>query len=946
MSLSPGTRLGPYEITEAVGAGGMGDVYAAHDARLKRTVAIKVCREEFSARFEREARAIAALNHHNICTLYDVGPNFLVMEMVYGLTLAEIIATRPVSLLESMRIASQIAQALAAAHDHGVVHGDLKPANIKVAPVGLVKVLDFGLAKTIGGAAPDALTLTGPAQTVAGVLMGTVAYMSPEQAQGLPVDHRSDIWAVGIVLYQMLARRTPFEGSTTERTILDILHKPLPVVPNVPRKVMGVVARCLQKDREARYQSADALGVDLDACVATLTRDSGGLVAALRRPRVAIPAAILLAGVTLTGAWSWRRARVERWARQTAIPEVYRLADAGDIIAAFNLAGEVERFIPGDRAVQDLWRDVSQAVSVQSEPAGATVTWKPYAGADSAWHTLGTTPVTAAQLPAVPLRLRLDKPGYAPIEVAAPGRQYRVTLAPEGDLPPGMVRVPAGNLRVNYAGIGALTGAIGPFDIDRFEVTNREFKEFVDKGGYRTRTFWTEPMIDNGRTLSWEAAMARLVDPTGRPGPSTWQAGSHAEGHGDDPVAGVSWYEAAAYAAFAGKRLPTVYHWFRAAHTDDSRFTIPLSNFASGRVVRAGQSQALGSLGTVDMAGNVREWCWNANGAQRYILGGSYADQSYMLTRGQLAPALDRSSTNGFRCIRDQDSSRSAALMATIAADTPPAYLTARPVSEAVFQLYEGVYAYERTDLAAKVESVDESSELWRREKVSFDAGYGGERVVAYLFMPRHAAGPVACVVVVPSASQLAKRTSSAIRPDSYILRSGRAMLYPVFKGTYERSTGASSFQPVEIRDGVVAWRKEMSRSLDYLETRKDIDLKKIGYLGHSMGSEVAPMLLSMERRFAAAALLSGGLTPSFGKLPEVNAVNFLPRVKTPVLMVNGKYDSILPAATAQEPMFQQLGTPTADKRRVVVDSGHTVMTPETQNTLIKAVLDWFDRYL
>jgi eukaryotic-like serine/threonine-protein kinase len=199
---------------------------------------------------------------------------------------------------------------------------------------------------------------------------------------------------------------------------------------------------------------------------------------------------------------------------------------------------------------------------------------------------------------------------------------------------------------------------------------------------------------------------------------------------------------------------------------------------------------------------------------------------------------------------------------------------------------------------------------------------------------------------VVPSASTLVKGTSDSIRPQSYILRSGRAMLYPVFKGTYERYGGRNSYQPVEIRDAVVAWRKDVRWSLDYLETRKDIDVRKIGYIGCSLGSEVAPMLLSMERRFAAAALLSGGLAPAFGRLPEVNAVNFLPRVRTPVLMVNGKYDSILPAATAQEPMFQQLGTPTADKRRIIVDSGHSVMTPETQNALIKAVLDWFDKYL
>ena len=205
----------------------------------------------------------------------------------------------------------------------------------------------------------------------------------------------------------------------------------------------------------------------------------------------------------------------------------------------------------------------------------------------------------------------------------------------------------------------------------------------------------------------------------------------------------------------------------------------------------------------------------------------------------------------------------------------------------------------------------------------------------------------MACVVGMPSGSTLlGKRPGESIRPESYILRSGRAMLYPIFKGTFERYQHPPTYQPLEIRDSVVAWRKDLSRSLDYLETRTDIDMKKVGYIGYSLGAEVAPVLLSMDRRFAAAALLSGGLTPFFGKLPEVNAVSFLPRVKTPVLMVNGMYDAILPPATAQEPMFQQLGTAPADKHRVVVDSGHSVMTPETRNTVMRAVLEWFDRYL
>src|ERR1700736_5126237 len=193
MVLVAGDKLGPYEIVSPIGKGGMGEVYRARDTRLKREVAIKISAERFTERFEHEARAIAALNHPNICTLHDVGPNYLVMELVEGPTLAERIKEDAVPLDEALAIAGQIADALDAAHEKGVVHRDLKPGNIKIKPDGTVKVLDFGLAK-MGGTpavhADESPTLT-LAQTEAGMIMGTASYMSPEQAKGKVVDQRA-----------------------------------------------------------------------------------------------------------------------------------------------------------------------------------------------------------------------------------------------------------------------------------------------------------------------------------------------------------------------------------------------------------------------------------------------------------------------------------------------------------------------------------------------------------------------------------------------------------------------------------------------------------------------------------------------------------------------------------------------------------------------------------
>ncbi len=249
----------------------MGDVYQARDVRLNRTVAIKVSRAHFSDRFEREARAIAALNHPHICALYDIGPDYLVMELVAGATLAERIAEGPLPVAQAVAVARQIGEALDAAHEKGIVHRDLKPANVKLTPDGAVKVLDFGLAT--GGAEPVTQDPTiSPTLTIsptrAGTILGTAAYMAPEQARGAVVDKRADIWAFGVVLYEMLTGKSMFGGDSVSDVLAAVLRadpdwQALP--PGTPPSVRRLLRRCLEKDRKKRLRDiADGLA-DLDA---------------------------------------------------------------------------------------------------------------------------------------------------------------------------------------------------------------------------------------------------------------------------------------------------------------------------------------------------------------------------------------------------------------------------------------------------------------------------------------------------------------------------------------------------------------------------------------------------------------------------------------------------------------------------------------------------------
>ena len=270
----PGTRLGPYRVDAMIGAGGMGQVYRGYDTRLGRSVAIKTSEQRFGDRFEREARAVAALSHPHICTLYDVGPDYLVMELVDGETLAERLARGRLPLREALDLAGQIAEALEAAHEKGIIHRDLKPANIQITTGGAVKVLDFGLAKVAPHESPDLPTLAGEPTRV-GAVLGTRGYMAPEQIHGMHVDKRADIWAFGVILYEMLTGAPPFRGASQEEALAAMLAAE-PDLDGVPREVRRLLRHCLERDPRRRLRDIGDFGLLVDDAGAAPERHAAG----------------------------------------------------------------------------------------------------------------------------------------------------------------------------------------------------------------------------------------------------------------------------------------------------------------------------------------------------------------------------------------------------------------------------------------------------------------------------------------------------------------------------------------------------------------------------------------------------------------------------------------------------------------------------------------------
>jgi cephalosporin-C deacetylase-like acetyl esterase len=328
-------------------------------------------------------------------------------------------------------------------------------------------------------------------------------------------------------------------------------------------------------------------------------------------------------------------------------------------------------------------------------------------------------------------------------------------------------------------------------------------------------------------------------------------------------------------------------------------------------------------------------------------MGGAWNEPSYVFFDADAYSPFARNSNFGFRLARNLDDRTSPASLDPMVRSSRD-YKNETPASEAVFRVFKGLYSYDKGPLNAAIESVDDTSELWRKEKIRFAAAYGGEHVVAYLFTPRSVPPPHQTVVFFPGTTAIRQRSSEvlAFLPQVVpVVKSGRAFLYPVYKSMYER--GDDMTAPVQsgtalYRDHVVQWSKDLGRSIDYVETRKDLDSSRIAFYGVSLGGIVGPVLMAVEDRIRVGVLVAGGLRRT-QTMPEADAMNFAPHLHRPVLMVNGRHDFIFPPETNQAPLFELLGSPAKDKRYVVLETaGH--LPPN--DLLTKEVLEWLDRYL
>jgi len=668
---------------------------------------------------------------------------------------------------------------------------------------------------------------------------------------------------------------------------------------------------------------------------------------------------LVVAGL-VAGGW-WYAGKDVRWAKREAIPEIEALIDGGETESAFRLALKVEAALPNDVEMAEIWKTFSWVTSIPSEPAGATVYRRAYGDQEAEWHELGVTPLYEIHIPTGTSVLRLEKPGYLPLQRAIGGgltfgidlpveevpeagfisvNPERFQLETKESLPDGMVRVPQG-----MASIDGEVVEFRSFLLGKYEVSNKEFQVFIDAGGYKRRDLWENDFVLDGVVLTFDNAMARFVDGTGRPGPNGWVAGTYPDGEDNYPVAGVSWYEAAAYARFVGRELPTVHHWRRAFALALLAYEMSASNVDRDGVSERGAYQGIGWTGTYDMLGNVREWCSNSTeDGQKVIVGGAWIDPPYLVEESTSTPfripAFDRSAINGFRLaeLNDEMSVVEATGRPIIDKDIEP---LGEPYSDEVFAAKLRDFEYDHSPFNVEIEETTEFR-YWTRQRVVIDTSDGQGRIPVYVYLPKRTSSRHQTLVYWPGAAAQFFDSVDAVRFQlDFALRNGRAVVMPVLAGMFERRLSSRPGWDTHTgRDLAIAQVREFRRTIDYLETRSDIEVDNLGYAGFSWGGRVGAIVLAVEDRFKAAVLNQAGINAT--DHPDINVVNFLPRVTTPVLHFSGRYDTDFRFETSSKPFFDRLGTDAKDKKHVVEPTGHfvppTVATGET--------LDWLDKYL
>lgn len=616
---------------------------------------------------------------------------------------------------------------------------------------------------------------------------------------------------------------------------------------------------------------------------------------------------------------------------------------------------DYEKEVGENEDLYEIWKNISKRLTVFTDPAGTDMYIKPYQRPDTSWYYLGNTPINNVRFPKGVYRIKLEKEGFETREDII---QYHIRWAGENpdtiqyklflknELPEKMVYVNGHlNIRPYLPGGSSLKPCqVKDFLADKYEITNADFKAFVDAGGYKNPEYWTEPFADMGDTLSWEAAMEHFKDKTGWPGPAGWEVGTYPDGKDDFPVSGVSWYEAAAYASFKEKDLPSYYHWQLMNARGGVAEIIQTGNFNGESKVSVKSKKNLGPNGIYDMAGNVSEWIFNStlDHSKNWTAGANYKDPDYQFIWPQSYDPWTRSETTGFRCIKYLNDTLKSVLNAAFDGSAKR-YVEEEVVSDEVFEYFKERWSYDQKPLHPVILK-EIQNETYRIQHVKFDVPYEDNPLLLLIGLPLNIEPPFQTVIRFPGFGGRNKTNLDTTWFDNQFqydefLKSGRAVILPICYSFYGRGLrwGEKGFN-VLVHDcyNII----DVRLTCDYIYQNKLLDNDKIAITGMSWGGYRAPFLLGVENRIKLGIIGSCGLIKWPGDPDWRDMIHYLPRVKVPILLMGGRYDASNPVPD-QQAFVNYLGTPDEDIRWVTFDTGHFIPNVER----INESLPFLDKY-
>ncbi len=1012
-----GARIGPYKLLEPLGEGAFGTVYMADQREpVRRKVALKVLKpgmdtKSLVARFDAEKQALAMMDHPNIARVFDAGTTpsgrpYFVMELVKGLPITQYADAKNLTTEQRLKLFISVCHAVQHAHQKGIIHRDIKPSNVMVArhddqPV--VKVIDFGIAKALHQPLTEKTLFTGFGQIV-----GTVLYMSPEQAElnSLDVDTRSDVYSLGVLLYELLTGVTPHDRKRLLSAAFDemrnIIRHEEPPRPSTRISSLGnsateicehrqteparlsalirgdldwIVMKTLEKERTRRYDTAKDLADDIEHYLAHEPVEASSpspiyrVRKFVRRNRAGVgmvTAVVLLAFVLFGNLWygslataraktaelqasvdrqkqldearrrrfaeqnqrqAERRENDLKWRNSTMVT-IKKQRDQEEWSAAFLLAEQLKQKYSSDEEVDHAWREVSCVCSIVTDEPGALVSIQRYDQGDAEWQKLGATPVDRRVARGV-YRWKIDMPGYTTLEGIVGPEDSRIVRA--------MVTSEQSDPQMVPVAALSESGQRTMFLIDRYEIRNRDFADFVAQGGYHTKKHWVHPFREGGNVLTFEEAIAKFRDSTDRVGPANWANGTYLPKQADYPVSGISWYEAAAYADWAGKSLPTLGQWRSAASVERSSVIVPQSHFGGAGPVEVGRYRGVSSFGAYDMAGNVTEWCVNSTtNGRRCTLGGAYNTTSYMFNYLATYHPFDRLPDVGFRCVRiDGPAAMEGPSIVNVNKEVGTVSVPPAPSADELKQ-WLAEFDYDQNQPFHERVSPPEDIGYYSHEVVHLDAAYDGPELKLHLFVPKGGEQQdgnqqFQTIVCFPGigAMKLPSFDDNRHLIDRQfplgLVTKGCVVCWPEYRGTFGRGAeDGSSFGGSKGYDRVVEQVKDLRRTVDYLCSRSDLDTTNLVYYGLSWGANIGPLMTVAEPRIAAAVFVAGALWPN----DMAKSVRYVSHVNIPVLMINCPEDK----TANRVAMFEHLGS--LDKKQKLLGTGHLPPVNETSDLI------------